>query len=161
MRGDVVRVCFVCLGNICRSPTAEAVFRAHVERAGLASRFEIDSAGTGDWHAGELAHPRTRATAEERGVAITHRARQFARADFARFDWVLAMDRANVQALHGLAPDDASRAKVHLFRAWEPDAPQLPEVPDPYYSGQFELVFEICERASAGLLAHLREAHGL
>ncbi|UJR78763.1 low molecular weight protein-tyrosine-phosphatase [Sandaracinus amylolyticus] len=159
--GDVVRVCFVCLGNICRSPTAEAVFRRDVEAAGIAHRFEIDSAGTGDWHVGELAHPRTRATAEQHGIAITHRAQRFTSADFARFDWIVAMDRGNVQALRDLAPDDAEQAKVHLFRTWEADAPLHAEVPDPYYSGQFDLVLEICERASSGLLAHLRTKHGL
>ncbi|MDQ3035567.1 MAG: low molecular weight phosphotyrosine protein phosphatase [Myxococcota bacterium] len=158
---EVVRVCFVCLGNICRSPTAEAVFRRDVEAAKLAHRFEIDSAGTGEWHVGERAHHETRAMASRRGVEITHRARRFTKDDFARYDWVVAMDTSNVQVLHDLAADDASRAKVHLFRSWEPDAPLRAEVPDPYYSGQFELVFEICERASEAFLAHLRAAHGL
>lgn len=158
---DVVRVCFVCLGNICRSPTAEAVFRRQVETAGLAHRFEIDSAGTGDWHVGERAHHETRATAERRGIEITHRARRFTRADFARYDWVLAMDASNHGVLLGLAGDDASRAKVHLFRSWEPDAPADAGVPDPYYTGQFDLVFEICERASEALLARIRDHHGL
>lgn len=158
---DTVRVCFVCLGNICRSPTAEAVFTKLVHDEGIAHRFEIDSAGTGDWHVGEPAHARTRATARGKGIEITHRAQRFTKDDFARFDWVIAMDRANVQTLRDMAPDDASRGKIHLFRAWEPDAPHQPEVPDPYYSGEFDLVFEICERASAALLAHLRETHGL
>ena len=156
-----VRVCFVCLGNICRSPTAEAVFARLVQQAGLAHCFEIDSAGTGDWHVGKPAHAQTRAMARSKGVEITHRAQRFTAEDFARFDWVIAMDRSNLQNLRDMAPDDASRAKVHLFRSWEPDAPHQAEVPDPYYSGEFELVFEICERASAALLAHLRATPGL
>jgi protein-tyrosine phosphatase len=154
-----IRVCFVCLGNICRSPTAEAVFARDVQAAGLADRFEIDSAGTGRWHVGEPAHEETRATARRRHVEITHRARVFTVRDFDRFDWILAMDRENLRTLMRMAPSDAARAKVHLFRAFETDAPKDAEVPDPYYSGQFELVFEICERASAALLAHLRRVY--
>jgi protein-tyrosine phosphatase len=160
MKGEIVertRVLFVCLGNICRSPTAEAVFAHVVEREGLAHLFEIDSAGTGDWHAGELAHPRTRETAEKKGVRITHRARQVRPADFDRFDLVVAMDASNAKNLHALAVHDAHRAKIRLFRDFEEGAgPQDREVPDPYYTGQFDEVFEICERASRGLLSHLR-----
>jgi protein-tyrosine phosphatase len=159
--GEQVRVVFVCLGNICRSPTAEAVFRRDVIAAGLERRFEIDSAGTGSWHTGELAHADTRRTASGRGVTITHRARLFTKKDFDRFDHVLVMDRANLENVRAIATSDEARAKVHLFRSFESDAPEEAEVPDPYYSGQFELVFDICERASAALLAHLRRAHGL
>lgn len=155
-----VRICFVCLGNICRSPTAEAVFRHEVVRSGLADRFEIDSAGTGDWHVGELAHPTSRETARARGFTIDHRARQFVRSDFARFDWILAMDASNHRNLTQLANTDAEKRKIHMFRSFESDASGL-EVPDPYYTGQFDLVFDICERASRGLLSHLREVHEL
>jgi protein-tyrosine phosphatase len=158
---SAVRVLFVCLGNICRSPTAEAVFRRDVEAAGLAKRFTIDSAGTGSWHVGEHAHHDTRRFAATRGISITHRARVFRRDDFDAFDWILAMDVENRRAILDLADADAARAKVHLFRAFEPGAPRDGEVPDPYYSGQFDLVLDICERASAGLLAHLRQAHQL
>lgn len=154
-----IRVLFVCLGNICRSPTAEAVFRRDVERAGLTHLFEIDSAGTTALHAGEPAHHDTRACASKRGVAITHRARRFEREDLERFDHVLAMDHENRRAILLHARDDLSRAKVKMFRAFEQGAPPDAEVPDPYYSGRFDHVFEICERASAALLAHLREHH--
>lgn len=154
---DTTRVLFVCLGNICRSPTAEAVFAHVVDREGLAHLFEIDSAGTGDWHAGELAHPRTRETAERRGVRITHRARQVRPDDFERFDYLVAMDASNAKNLRALAGHDAHRAKIHLFRDFEGGAePAGREVPDPYYTGQFDEVFDICVRASEGLLAHLR-----
>lgn len=155
-----VRVCFVCLGNICRSPTAEAVFVRAVERAGLSDRFHIDSAGTGDWHVGEPAHHDTRRTAEQRGVRITHRARQFVRADFERFDLVLAMDRSNAQALHRLAGGEDACAKVRMFRDFVGGEAGL-EVPDPYYTGEFDRVFDICEEAAAALLEHLRREHAL
>jgi protein-tyrosine phosphatase len=155
---EPISVLFVCLGNICRSPTAEAVFARDVRAAGLAHRFTIDSAGTGDWHAGELAHPPTRALATSRGVEITHRARQIRRGDLDRFDLVIVMDQSNYTNVLALAKTDAQRAKVELFRAFEADADH-PEVPDPYYSGEFARVFEICERASKGLLAHVRAKH--
>jgi protein-tyrosine phosphatase len=155
-----VSVLFVCLGNICRSPTAEAVFARDVAAAGLAHRFTIDSAGTGDWHAGELAHPPTRALASARGVEITHRARQITRADLGRFDHVIVMDRSNHANVLALAEGDDERAKVVLFRSFETSRDD-DEVPDPYYSGEYARVFEICERASSGLLALLRDRHGL
>jgi protein-tyrosine phosphatase len=158
---DRLRICFVCLGNICRSPTAAAVFERDVRAAGLSERFVVESAGTGGWHVGEPAHPQTRATAADRGVAIVHRARLFRADDFARLDWILAMDADNQRDLLALAPDGAERAKVHLFRSFEAGAPHRAEVPDPYGRGGFDGVFEICERASAGLLAHLRRLHAL
>lgn len=156
-----IRVCFVCLGNICRSPTAEACFIHLVEREGLAERFVIDSAGTGAWHVGESAHPDTRAAAKRRGVEVRSVARQFVAADFVRFDYVLAMDLQNHQNLLRLAPDEAAKAKVHLFRDFDPASPKGVEVPDPYYEGGFDRVFDICRAAAHGLLAHLRETHGL
>jgi protein-tyrosine phosphatase len=152
-----VRICFVCLGNICRSPTAEGVMRLALTRAGLADRVTIESAGTGGWHVGELPDPRTRAAAARRGIELDHLGRQFRRDDFARFDLVLAMDAANHRALVSIAPDDAARAKVRLFRSYDPDAPEGAEVPDPYYGGGdgFEQVLDICEAACAGLIAEL------
>lgn len=152
---STTRVLFVCLGNICRSPTAEAVFAKLVRDAGLSDRFVIDSAGTGGWHAGEQAHPPTRATAARRGAPITHLARQVTLADFERFDLLLAMDASNVANLHRLTTNEAHRQKVRLLREFDPAAAPGSEVPDPYYTGEFEEVFDICERASAGLLAHL------
>jgi protein-tyrosine phosphatase len=153
---ETTRVLFVCLGNICRSPTAEAVFAKRVRDEGVAHLFEIDSAGTGDWHVGELAHPRTRETADRRSTPITHRARTVRLEDFERFDLLVAMDRSNVTNLHRLAGSDEHRAKVRLFREFDPEAGAGHEVPDPYYTGQFDEVFDICERAAAGLLSHLR-----
>ncbi|HJL15307.1 MAG TPA: low molecular weight protein-tyrosine-phosphatase [Sandaracinaceae bacterium LLY-WYZ-13_1] len=156
-----MRICFVCLGNICRSPTAEAVFVDLLASEGLDHRFEIDSAGTGSWHVGERAHPDTRAAAQARGIEIASVARQFQPSDFARFDYVVAMDRSNHANLERMAPDEDALAKLHMFRAFDPSSPAGAEVPDPYYEGGFDRVYEICEAAARGLLAHLRERHGL
>lgn len=155
-----VRICFVCLGNICRSPTAEAVMRHLVKKAGLEARIEIESAGTGDWHVGEPPDERSAAVGARRGIALEGRAQQFTRRDFDRFDHVIAMDSSNLRNLERMAPDDAARAKVRLLRSFEPGAKEL-DVPDPYYGGVrgFENVFDIVERACAGLLEHLVRDH--
>lgn len=157
---EPIRVCFVCLGNICRSPTAEAVFLDLLEREGLSSRFEVDSAGTGGWHVGERAHPQTRAAAERHGIEIRSRGRQFEKGDFTRFDYVVAMDLDNRNNLLRLADDNES-AKVYLFRDFDPDSPTGSEVPDPYYAGGFDGVFDVCLAAARGLLAKLKTDHGL
>ncbi len=156
-----VRICFVCLGNICRSPTAEACFLHVIEEVGIADRFVVDSAGTGGWHVGEPAHPDTRAAARARGVEIRSVARQFTSADYDRFDYVIAMDTQNRANLLRLAKDERARAKVHLFRDFDPASPKDEDVPDPYYEGGFDMVFDVCDAAAKGLLAHLREAPGL
>jgi protein-tyrosine phosphatase len=158
----VVRICFVCLGNICRSPTAEAVMRHLVAQQGLGDRIEIDSAGTGDWHVGDPPDRRARAVGAARGIPLSGTARQFTAADFARFDHVIAMDRSNRDDLRRMAPDPAARDKVRLLRSFDASAPPDADVPDPYYGGArgFEDVFEICERACQGLIEHLQRAHG-
>jgi protein-tyrosine phosphatase len=158
-----VRLSFVCLGNICRSPTAEAVMRHLIKQEGLDGLILIDSAGLGDWHIGNPRDPRSQAVGRRRGIPLEGVARQFQPEDFARFDYVLAMDRQNRDGLLRLAPDDDSRAKVRLLRSFDPAAPPEAVVPDPYYGGPrgFDEVFEICEAACAGLLAHVRRTHGL
>ena len=157
----MIRVCFVCLGNICRSPQAEGLFRHHVRAAGLEPHFHVDSAGTGAWHAGELPDARTRAASAQRGVVLQHRAQQFTRRHFDEFDLVLAMDTQNLRDLHALAPDAATRAKVRLLRDFDPAGSG--DVPDPYYGegDGFTRVFELCDAACRGLLGHLRATHGL
>jgi protein-tyrosine phosphatase len=153
-----VRLSFVCLGNICRSPTAEAVMRMRVREAGLADRVAIESAGTGAWHVGHPPDGRARAEAAARGVAMEGTARQFTAADFERLDLVLAMDAQNAADLRALAPDDAARAKVRLLREFDPAADGALDVPDPYFGGPdgFAEVFEMVDAACRGLLDHLR-----
>jgi protein-tyrosine phosphatase len=152
-----MRICFVCMGNICRSPTAEGVMVKLVGDAGLADRVTIDSAGTGGWHAGELPDTRARAAAKQRGLDLTHRARQFTRTDLAKFDLVVVMDRDNLRHVELIVGDRIS-PEVRLLRSFDPTAPDDAEVPDPYGGGArgFEEVLDQCERACAGLLEHVR-----
>ncbi len=158
-----VRVCFVCLGNICRSPTAEGVFHHRVAEAGLLDAIDIDSAGTAAYHAGERADARSRQEARRRGVELGSIARQFLPADFRRFDYVLAMDRANLRNLRALDGAAAFPGTLDLFRRFDPASPDRAEVPDPYYGGPdgFRDVFDLCDAAAVGLLGHIRRAHGL
>jgi protein-tyrosine phosphatase len=158
-----IRICFVCLGNICRSPTAEGVMRSLLVRAGLDDKVIVESSGTADYHTGELPDPRSRAAARARGVPLTSRARQFVAADFERLDYVLAMDAENVRNLTRLAPDAAARAKISLLRSFDPASPPDAAVPDPYHGGEhgFEEVLDLCEAACRGLLEHLRREHRL
>jgi protein-tyrosine phosphatase len=158
-----IAVSFVCMGNICRSPTAEAVMRHLVQQAGLDGAIEIDSAGTGAWHVGEARDERSHSVGLRRGMPLSGEARQFRRSDFARFDYVLALDRENLADLVRLAPDAQARAKVHLLREFDRASPPNSDVPDPYYGGidGFEHVFDICEAACRGLLDHLRRTHRL
>jgi protein-tyrosine phosphatase len=148
-----MRILFVCMGNYCRSPTAEGVFRAVVRARAPDLSIEIESAGTHDYHVGKAPDPRTVAAAARRGIDLTGlRARQVTDDDFERFDYLIAMDRANRAELLGRSPPHA-RERVRLFMEFA-DRPDTPEVPDPYYGGTagFELVLDLVEEASAGLL---------
>jgi protein-tyrosine phosphatase len=161
-----IAVSFVCMGNICRSPTAEAIMRHLVREAGLQHAIEVDSAGTGAWHVGEERDRRSRAVAHRRGMPIEGCARQFERDDFRRFDLVLALDQDNARDLRRLAPNDQERAKVRLLREFDDTAgkdDQDDEVPDPYYGGPegFDRVFDICLTSCRGLLDHLRRTYRL
>jgi len=160
-----VRVCFVCLGNICRSPTAEAIFAHQVAAARLAAQIDIDSAGTAAYHIGDQPDRRATAEAQRHGVAMVSRGRQFRRGDFELFDYVLAMDEANQSDLLDLASTPDQRAKVHRLREWDPRStgPHDLDVPDPYYGGAdgFADVFTMVERSCAGLLAHVVTSHHL
>ncbi|MGY6023839.1 low molecular weight protein-tyrosine-phosphatase [Streptomyces spinosirectus] len=153
------RVCFVCTGNICRSPMAESVFRARVAEAGLDDRVEVDSAGTGGWHEGDGADPRTVSVLEKSGYETVHRARRFEPSWFARLDLVVALDSGHLKALRRLAPTQEDAAKVRLLRSYDPAAGDDLDVPDPYYGGLdgFEECLEMVEAASEGLLAAVRE----
>lgn len=156
-----IRVLMVCLGNICRSPTAEAVLRHQVTAAGLHEYIEVDSAGTGDWHCGDPPDPRTQRAAAKRNYDLAPlRARQVSARDFEDFDYILAMDRQNLAELRALCPRGAEH-KLSLFLQFGGTGHD--EVPDPYYRGHddFELVLDLAEQASAALLAELRARHGL
>ena len=155
---EAFKVCFVCMGNICRSPTAHAVFRKLVEEAGLADQIEIDSAGTHAYHVGEPPDRRSQQTAAQRGIRMHDlRARQVDLGDFYHYDLMLAMDEANLAILEELRPADG-KAEVKLFLAHY--APAFGrEVPDPYYGGAegFERVFDMVEAASQALLTDIQQ----
>ncbi|MGW1373302.1 low molecular weight protein-tyrosine-phosphatase [Streptomyces sp. NPDC002446] len=154
----VFRVCFVCTGNICRSPMAESVFRARLAEDGLDGLVEVDSAGTGGWHEGDGADPRTVAVLRAGGYPSAHTARQFRAAWFDRLDLVIALDSGHLHELRRLAAAPQAAAKVRLLRSYAADAPGDLDVPDPYYGGfaDFEECLEMIETASEGLLAAVR-----
>lgn len=152
-----IAICFVCLGNICRSPSAEAVMRDLVERAKLAERIVIDSAGTGDWHIGEAPDERAQKAAKKRGYDLSKlRGRQIADADFARFDLFIVMDDANATALTAVCPPEY-RDKIRLLMEFATNDDSRVVV-DPYFGGEegFEKVLDQCEDACEGLLKALR-----
>jgi protein-tyrosine phosphatase len=167
--GARVRLLFVCLGNICRSPTAEGVMRALVREAGLQERIEVDSAGTGSWHVGEPPDARATRVARRRGIELEGAARQVWPRDFAEFDLILAMDASNLRNLRRLAPDEDARAKVRLLREFEGRAGFQAsaggdlDVPDPYYGGAngFEEVLDLVQAACAALLERLLAETGM
>ncbi|MFT5781315.1 MAG: protein-tyrosine phosphatase [Pseudomonas sp.] len=153
-----MRVLFVCLGNICRSPTAEGVLREKLTAAGLASHVSVDSAGTSDWHVGKPVDARTRQAAQRRGYDLAQlRGRQVVAEDFNRFEFIFAMDQSNLQYLRSIQPTTGLAQLDLLLRRY-----QLPisEVPDPYYSAEegFEQVLDLLESACDGLVAELKEA---
>lgn len=154
-----VRVLFVCLGNICRSPMAEGVFQHLVDGAGLGDTITSDSAGTSGYHVGEAAHRGTRSVLRKHGIAYDGRSRQITARDLDTFDYILTMDRANLAAVQRMA-SDATRAQIAAFMSFAPDA-GTEEVPDPYYNGRFEEVYTLVHQAAEGLLAHIRQEHNL
>ncbi len=151
-----MRILVVCLGNICRSPTAEAALREALVDAGLDDRVTVDSAGTGDWHLGEPPDPRMVDAAAAARLTLGGRSRLITPADFDA-DLILVMDAANLRDVRALAPDDATRAKVRLYREFEDDADGT-EVPDPYYGGSegFAHVVDVARAGARGIVRHLQ-----
>ena len=153
----MIRVLFVCLGNICRSPMAEAIFAHKVREAGLSEMISADSAGTADFHTGSPPHRGTIAELERHGISWDHRARPIRQQDTTEFDYVLAMDELNLADLNGIKPRWAVLSKMMEYASNK----GCQDVPDPYYTGEFDLVYDLLDAATAGLLREIREAHGL
>ena len=153
----MTKILFVCLGNICRSPTAEGVFLHLLKQQNLEDQFFIDSAGTSGWHAGERADPRSRNTAKQFGFDLPSKSRKLTVDDLEHFDYIIAMDRSNYNNIVALATKEEHRQKIYLFRDFDPASAPNSEVPDPYYGGPkgFQNVFDICFAASRGLLSQL------
>ncbi|MFQ5859437.1 MAG: low molecular weight protein-tyrosine-phosphatase [Anaerolineae bacterium] len=156
----MTRVLFVCLGNICRSPMAEGVFRHLVQQEGLAHRFEVESVATGSWHIGEPPYPGTQRALRARGIDLSRkRARQVTARDIEMADYVIAMDRSNLRNLHRYNRRNQLDGKVHLLLDFA-DGVDIQDVPDPYYEGNFDRVYQLVEAGCRGLLDHIREVEG-
>lgn len=151
------KLLFVCLGNICRSPAAEGVMKAAARRHGLS--LTIDSAGTGDYHIGDLPDPRMRRAAARRGITLDHRCRQVTEADFDRFDLIIGMDASNIANLKRIAPTVEAMGKIAPISRWLDPADGYDHVPDPYYEGSegFELVLDLLEKACERMCLDLSE----
>ena len=158
----MIHVLFVCLGNICRSPMAEGVFRDLVDEAGLSDKIKVDSAGTAGYHVGEKAHQGTRDVLRRNNIDYDGRARQFAVRDLNDFDYVLAMDKSNLEKIQQHVTD-ATEAHVDLFlrEAHRKDTVDTLEVPDPYYTDNFDRVYDLVRKGSQALLQRIREEHNL
>ncbi len=157
-----ISVLFVCIGNICRSPTAEGIFQSMVEKAGLDDKIKIDSAGSSGYHIGELPHPTTQEAAAKRGYNLQTRARQYSEQDFFNFDYIVGMDESNQGHLQALAPDNHTAQIISFIDLCPTYKNQFPDVPDPYYGGPngFELVLDVVEEGCKNLLGKIQKKQG-
>jgi protein-tyrosine phosphatase len=153
-QSGVSGILFICMGNICRSPLAEGIFQHKLSQRGVEHKYMVDSAGTGNWHAGDLADSRMRATALSHGIDLKSRARQVTKLDFKKFDMLLAMDRTNYLVLLDIDKSETYSERVYMMRAFDPDIHQELDVPDPYFGGDngFEEVYQMLERSCENLL---------
>ena len=157
----MIKVLFVCMGNICRSPMAEAVFKDLVAKAGLKDKFQIDSVGTDAYHVGEPAHRGTQRVLVEHGIRCEGVSRQVTRADLEKADYILAMDRYNASDLQALASKVTLDGRLCLLLSFAEGRRAVLDVPDPYYTGNFEEVYQLVEAGCKGLLAHIRRERGI
>lgn len=158
-----IKVLFVCMGNICRSPIAEGIFCSLLAKANLTDNFIVDSAGTSNYHVGDLPDCRAIEAAKCSGVSLTHSARQFTKDDFDNFDYILVMDHLNHEAVLSLTNNKESHEKVFLFRTFDSESTDFQNVPDPYYGGDQDFI-EVCEivtKAGLGFLEFVRSTHGI
>ena len=157
-----IKVLFVCLGNICRSPLAEAVFNHKVQQSGLDTAFEVDSCGTGDYHIGAPPDPRTIANARKNGIPINHSCRQITSDDLSYFDYILVMDNSNLQNVLRLEGSAQHVHKISLLREFDPRG-KGQEVPDPYFGGEegFDLVYSILDRSLESFMGFVRQTHSV
>ncbi len=156
----MIRVLFVCMGNICRSPMAEAVFTDQVKKAGLSHLFDIDSAGTIGYHAGEPTHPGTQKILSRHSISYNGRARKITLADLAKFDYLIGMDTENILDLKDMNRGGANAPKVHMLLDFARHA-TVRDVPDPYYTGNFEYVYQLVLDGCQGLLNYIRTEHNI
>jgi len=158
-RHALINVLFVCLGNICRSPMADGVFQNMVAEAGLSAQIHVDSAGTAGYHVGETAHSGTLKTLKKHGINYTSRSRQLHHQDFDKFDYILAMDEDNLASIRSSLASN-NQATVRLFLDYA-DGQKTREVPDPYYNGRFDEVYDLVLAGSKGLLEAIRKEYNL
>lgn len=158
----MIKVLFVCLGNICRSPMAEGIFQHKVDKAGLSSKIMVDSGGTGDWHVGEEAHRGTGNVLKKHNISYNGRARQFVQHDLTDFDYILAMDSSNLTNIRRYAGGE-SDGEIRLFLSYAKDAGtvETEAVPDPYYDNRFDFVYDLVDKGCDALLAHIKTKHNL
>ena len=158
----MIEVCFVCLGNICRSPLAQGVFEKCVADEGLQDQIQVSSAGTGSWHIGSPPDGRMQETANKHGVQLNSRGQQFQPADFFNFDLILAMDDSNLSILEQMCPNPQKAENLKLFRSFDPESNGDLDVPDPYYGGGkgFDIVFEIIDRTCPKILEFIKTRDG-